>query len=78
MVKKEVVGNKVEKKNNIKKINKLISKEKRNKLNKNNECKCNKIIMNISIAKSRRIMIGRPNIKTYTSEVQRDRFIPDK
>jgi hypothetical protein len=34
--------------------------------------------MNISIAKSRRIMIGRQNIKTYTSEVQRDRIIPDK
>ena len=45
---------------------------------KKNECKCNKIIMNISIAKFRRIIIGRPNIKTYTSEVQRNRIIPDE
>ena len=28
--------------------------------------------MNMSIAKSRRIIIGRLNIKTYTSEVQRE------
>jgi hypothetical protein len=46
-------------------------KEKKNRLKKN-ECKCNKIIMNMSIAKSRRIIIGRLNIKTYTSEVQRE------
>ncbi len=31
--------------------------------------------MNMSIAKPRRIMIGRLNIKTYTSEVQREREI---
>jgi hypothetical protein len=47
-------------------------KKEKNRLKKN-ECKCNKIIMNMSIAKSRRIIIGRLNIKTYTSEVQRER-----
>ncbi len=76
-----MVGNRV-KKNNIKKnkyVKKIVSKEKGEiKLIMKKKCMCNKIIMNISIANSRQIMIGRPNIKAYTSEVQRDRIIPDK